>query len=301
MSRQNDPGSGVDVRFGAAWRDHRRFVLDIAFRTLGNLAAAEDVVQEAYARLLRVDIDEIDDLRGWLVVVTGRLCLDKLRADKRRPTVPGELVDLPPPPDLAPQNPDPADRVTLDDSVRSALHLVLERLSPAERTAFVLHDVFRFSFDEVAAIVGRSPAACRQLASRARRTMRSEVGAGRFAVESAEQRQVTERFIAACSTGDVEGLLAVLDPDVAGEADLGPDLPAPPANVGREAVVAGLLRFFGPDTPTTLVSLPADEDGPVVVAFVDHRAAVTVSLTIRDGLIRHLHAVVDQAAYNQPG
>lgn len=298
MSRPTDSDPrDLDVRFGRAWREHHRYVLDIAFRTLGNLAEAEDAVQEAYTRLLRVDIEEIADVRGWLVVVVGRLCLDKLRADRRRPTSPGELPEAMP--RLAglgnDADPDPADRITLDDNVRIALHLVLERLTPAERTAFVLHDVFRFSFDEVATIVGRSPAACRQLASRARRGIRSEVGTARFTVDSAEQRQVTERFITAASTGDLDGLLAVLDPDVAGDADFGPGVPAPPPASGRDAVARGVLRYVGPDTPTTLLSLAESDEEATLAAFRNGRIRATLTLSLRDGLIHHMHATVDPA------
>jgi RNA polymerase sigma-70 factor (ECF subfamily) len=280
-----------DARFGRAWRDHHRYVLDIAFRTLGNLASAEDVVQEAYARLLRVDIAEIDDLRGWLVVATGRLCIDKLRADRRRPTAPDELPDGSP--RLVDKAPGPDDRVTLDDHVRVALHLVLERLTPAERTAFVLHDVFGYAFDEVAEIVGRTPAACRQLASRARRSMRTEGGEARFTVDPAEQRRVTERFVAASATGDLEGLLTVLDPEVAGQAELAAHLPQPPIVVGAEEVATRILHFFGPETSTVLLSVPAEENELSFVAFRDHSVFALVTLTLRDGLVHHIHSLVD--------
>jgi RNA polymerase sigma-70 factor (ECF subfamily) len=287
----------LDAQFGRAWREHRRYVLDIAFRTLGELAAAEDVVQEAYARLLRVPIEEIDDVRAWLVVVTGRLCLDRMRAERRRPTSPEPVSDDAASPTRAPAVPaDPADRVTLDDNIRHALHLVLERLSPAERTTFVLHDVFGFTFEEVADIVGRAPAACRQLASRARRHMRDEVGVARFAVAPPEQREVTERFIAACSTGDIDGLLVLLDPDVEGLADLGPDLPTPPVQVGPDDVAANLLRFFGPDTGTTLLSLPAEDGDPMMVAFRQQRPFAIVTISLRSGRVHHLHAQVDPEA-----
>ena len=197
----------MDDELGQAWRDHRRHVLDIGFRMLGNLSEAEDVVQEGFARLARADLDQIDDVGGWLVVVVSRLCLDRLRSGRRHPTSPeASLGDRP-----AADAVDPADRVTLDDSVRLALHLVLERLTAAERTVFVLHDVFQYPFEAIGEIVGRTPAACRQLASRARRTIAADAGAARFLVESAEQHRVTEQFVAACSTGDVHGLLAVLD------------------------------------------------------------------------------------------
>jgi RNA polymerase sigma-70 factor, ECF subfamily len=280
-----------DVRFGRAWRDHHRYVLDIAFRTLGNLASAEDVVQEAYTRLLRVDVAEIDDVRGWLVVATGRLCIDKLRADRRRPTAPDDFPDGSP--RLVDKAPGPADRVTLDDHVRLALHLVLERLTPAERTAFVLHDVFGYRFDEIAEIVGRTPAACRQLASRARRSMQSDAGAPRFTVDSAEERRVADRFIAASTTGDLAGLLTVLDPEVAGQAELAANLPQPPIVVGPEAVAAGVLRYFGPETSTVLLSLPADAGEVSLVAFRDHSVFALVTLTLQDGLVHHIHSLVD--------
>src|SRR5439155_10522606 len=133
---------GMDDELGRAWRDHRRHVLDIAFRMLGTVAEAEDVVQEAFARLVRADLDRIDDVGGWLVVVVSRLCLDRLRAGQRHPTSPEADLAARPADDAV----DPADRVTLDDNVRLALHLILERLTAAERTVFVLHDVFQYPF-----------------------------------------------------------------------------------------------------------------------------------------------------------
>src|SRR5262249_40285468 len=160
----------------------------------------------------------IDDPEGWLVVVTSRLCLDKLRSRRRRPAdvheAVGDISDL--------HAADPSSQVTLVDSVTVAMHALLERLSPAERTSFVLHNVFQYPFEEVAAIVGRTPAACRQLASRARRTLRSESAAGRFPVEPALQRELGERFIDACMGGDMDGLLQLLDPAVDGAGDIVP-------------------------------------------------------------------------------
>jgi RNA polymerase sigma-70 factor, ECF subfamily len=172
-----------NTAIGEAWRKHRRYLLDVAYRMLGTVTEAEDVVQEAFARLLREDIGEIEDVRGWLVVVTTRLSLDQLRSARAKreayvgPWLPEPLIEPPG------AGPDPVDRITLDDSVRMAMLVVLERLTPAERAAFVLHDVFRFSFDEVAEIVGRSTSACRQLATRARRRIREETGPARFAVD----------------------------------------------------------------------------------------------------------------------
>ena len=277
----------VDGALDRAWRDDRRHLLDIAFRMLGSLSEAEDVVQEAFARLMRVGLDEIDDKRGWLTVVVSRLCLDKLRARRRHPVAPdASLGDRPGESIL-----DPVDRVTLDDNVRIALHVVLARLTPAERTTFVLHDVFRYPFDEVAAIVGRSPAACRQLASRARRIITSDVGGARFSIEPADERRVTEQFIAACSSGDLAGLLAILDPDVAGEADVGGPVGVR-ADAGADVVAPLLLRYLGPDSSTTLLSVPAG-DHAGVVAMRGGRLMALITLTLRAGRVEHIDALVD--------
>src|SRR5215208_2793032 len=209
------------------WREHHRYVLDVAYRMLGSVSEAEDVVQDAFARLLRIDLDEIEDIRGWLVVAVTRRCLDQLRSARSRrevyvgPWLPEPIIQ---PPGV---ETDPADRVTLDDSVRMALMIVLERLSPAERAAFVLHEVFQFSFDEVASIIDKTPAACRQLASRARRHVREETSPARFRVEPAEVQQISERFVAAATSGNLEDLMQVLDPNVVGHADSGGLVPAP--------------------------------------------------------------------------
>ena len=166
-----------DDRLRTAWDADRRYLLDIAYRMLGSIQEAEDVVQEGYTRLFRADLDAIDDVRGWLVVVVSRLCLDLLRSARARaetavgPWLPEPIFGGPGPtalPGGAALGADPADRVTLDETVRMALLIVLEELTPAERAAFVLHDVFQLPFDEVGDIVGRSPAAVRKLASRAR-------------------------------------------------------------------------------------------------------------------------------------
>jgi RNA polymerase sigma-70 factor (ECF subfamily) len=278
----------VNVELGRAWRDHRRHLLDIGFRMLGNLSEAEDAVQEAFARLARADVDQIDDVGGWLVVVVSRLCLDKLRSERRHPSSPATSVDD----RLADPGLDPADRVTLDDNVRIALHMMLERLTPAERTAFVLHDVFQYPFEAIAEIVGRTPAACRQLASRARRTIASDVGRpARFRVESAEQRHVTEQFIAACTTGNLDGLLAILDPDVAGVADVGGPIGTVTVT-GQIAVARQALRFLGPDSSTTLVSLPAgDEAG--ILALRDGQIVALVALTVHDCRVGHIDGIAD--------
>jgi RNA polymerase sigma-70 factor (ECF subfamily) len=281
----------VSIEFGRAWREHRRHLLDIGFRMLGSLSAAEDVVQEAFARLSRADRDQIDDVGGWLVVVTSRLCLDVLRSERRRPTSPApSVVD-----GLRDPGPGPADRVTLDDNVRMALLRVLERLTPAERTAFVLHDVFQYPFTAIAEIVGRTPAACRQLASRARRSIAADASPSRFHVGSDEQRLVTQRFIAACTTGDVDSLLAILDPDVAGEGHVGGRVGTITVT-GRAAVAERSLQFLGPDSATTLLSLPAaDGDRDHVMAWRDGRVVALLTLIVHDGRVVHIDGVADPA------
>jgi RNA polymerase sigma-70 factor, ECF subfamily len=273
-------------RVNDAFSEHRRHLLDIAFRMLGNLGEAEDVVQEAFSRLVVADVDAIDDVGGWLVVVTTRLCLDRLRSQRRRPVVLDPTIGE----GGAVSAVDPAERLTLDDQIRIALHVMLERLTPAERTAFVLHDVFQYPFDAIGEIVGRSPAACRQLASRARRAVADDAASSRFVVESPEQRRVVERFISACTLGDIDGLLEVLDPDVAGEGDLGGGRKR--VAFGRDVIGPQVMGFFGPDTDVTLVPLHAGDDAHVV-AISDGHLVSLVTLTVHDERVTHIHALVD--------
>lgn len=279
----------ADADVDLVWREHRRYVLDIAFRMVGRLGEAEDVVQEAFARLLRVGVDEIDDVRGWLVVVVSRLCLDRLRFDRRHRAAAGARDGAPV---AGSRQLDPADEVALDDSVGLALHVVLARLTPAERTTFVLHDVFKFTFEEVAGIVGRTPAACRKLASRARRAIGTDASDGRFTVESIEQRRAMDQFAAACTTGDLDGLLAVLDPEVSGVVDLGGAIGRRPPVEGRDRVATATLRFYGPDSSTTLLSLPIAR-GAGIVAIRDASVFALITLRLHGDVIDHLHGVVD--------
>jgi RNA polymerase sigma-70 factor, ECF subfamily len=195
-------------------RGHLRAV---AFRMLGSSTEADDAVQEAWLRLNRSDVSEVDNLAGWLTTVVARVCLDMLRSRKSRREEPLE-------PDSAELAIDPDDersnseeQLMLADSVGLAMLLVLETLAPAERVAFVLHDLFDLSFDEIASIVGRSPVAARQLASRARRRIRG--GAGTIDTDRSRQREVVDAFLAASRRGDFGALLALLDPDVVLRAD----------------------------------------------------------------------------------
>jgi len=284
----DQPDEGLPIT--EAWEEHRRYVRDLAFRMLGNINDAEDMVQEAFVRLMRSDVDAIDDVRGWLVVVVSRLCLDHLRSARvRREQLPG--ADIEADPGGPPVSVDPADRVTLDEHVSLALLVVLQQLSPAERAAFVLHDVFQFEFTEVARIVGRTPAACRQLATRARRRIESQTDPVRFLVDPAEQRRVAERFMAACAGGDLQALMALLDDDVAGQADLGPGVPSP-VIAGRERVASRLQALFGPASGVVFVSQPVNgETG--VLAFVEQRLRAVITMRTKGERIVHFHAIAE--------
>ena len=224
-----------------AFEAHRPRLLRVAYATVGSVSEAEDCVQEAWLRLQAQDPASIRDLGAWLTTTVSRLAYDALgsaRARRERyvgPWLPEPLVE-----GLA--DDDPADRVTLDESVSMALLVVLERLSPAERTAFLLHDVFGLAFEEVAGVVGRTPAAVRQLASRARRHV--EDGQPRFPPTLAQQRRLVAAFADACEGGDMERLVALLDPDVVWRADGGGKVSAAhPATPGARNAARWLLAL----------------------------------------------------------
>ena len=288
----------TDPALSGIWREHHRYLLNVAYRMLGSVTEAEDVVQDAFARLMRIDLDEIQDVRGWLVVAVTRLCLDHLRSARSKrelyvgPWLPEPVIQTPG------AEPDPVDRVTLDDSVRMAMLVVLERLSPAERAAFVLHDVFQFSFVEVARIVGRTPAACRQLASRARRRVRAETSPARFEVEPADLNKIADRFIAAAADGDLEALMQVLDPNVVGQSDSGGKVGALRRPIMGRREVAQLMVQFLQRVDATLMPMPVNGD-PGVLFFQDGRLMSVVALSYRDGLIDRIDAIVnpDKLAY----
>jgi RNA polymerase sigma-70 factor (ECF subfamily) len=270
-----------DPAFTALWNAHRRRMLDLAFSMLLDRHDAEDVVQEAFTRLARNDIRTLDDPEGWMVVVTSRLCLDRLRSRRRRPTDSFDLADDP----FDRHALDPSTQVTLVDNITLAMHALLERLSPAERTSFVLHDVFQYRFEDVATIVGRSPAACRQLASRARRSLQTDSATGRFPVAAGLQRQIGERFIDACSGGDLEGLLGLLDPSVDGAGDL-----VPGVTTGAAEVAPGIMRYLGPPASPRLLHLPVG-NRIGIVAMHDRHVRALVLLTIDNGLVVHVDAL----------
>ena len=287
MDGEPDPG-----KISQAYQDHLPYLVDLAFRMVGDIGAAEDIVQDAFSRLIRADLGEIEDERGWLIVVTSRLCLDQIKsARSRREHVHDsseiEFVSPPAQPALA----DPADRVTFDDGVRLALLVMLQRLSPAERVVFILHDIFRLPFGAVAETVGKTTPACRQLARRARQKISAGHDGVRFDVASGEHRVVTEKFIAACATGDLAGLLAVLAPDAWGDVDLGPGAGRRSAPVvGAEHVARNLLHYWGKGA--TLVSHPVGGQ-PAVLGFTGRELTGVLVFTMRGEVIQAVHVIGD--------
>lgn len=239
---------------GQEFEPHREHLTAVAYRMLGSRADAEDAVQEAWLRWRSATGDggEIRDPRAWLTTVTARICLDQLRSARVRREayvgqwLPEPLVErLPASGDLGT---DPADRVARTEQVSYALLVVLERLSPEQRVAFVLHDVFGLRYGEIAPVLGTTEPAARQLASRARRAVQADGGA-RHTAGPAEQRRVLTAFLAAANTGDLDGLLAVLAPDVVMIGDGGGVVPAAPrpieGAVPAARFMAGLFRRYG--------------------------------------------------------
>lgn len=280
-----------DPAIAGIWRDNHRHLIDVAYRMLGSVSDAEDIVQEAFTRLIRSNLDEIDDVRGWLVVVVSRLCLDQLRSARvRREAYPGPW--LPEPVVSGGDGLSPEERITLDDSVRMALLVVLERLTPGERVSFILHDVFQYSFDAIARIMKKTPAACRQLASRARRHVQDEDVSLRGAIDPVESRLVVDRFIAAASTGNLHALLEVLDPEAAGWTDSGGFVPAPrDLLVGRQRVAERFLWFLN-TFDVTLEPLPVNA-GPGALALQNGEVIAVLAFVISDGLIKQIHSIAN--------
>ncbi|MEY9996586.1 RNA polymerase sigma factor (sigma-70 family) [Streptomyces sp. V4I8] len=202
------------------FEEHRGHLKAVAYRMLGSLAEAEDAVQEAWLKLSRSDADDIENLGGWLTTVVGRVCLDMLRSRTRRHEEPLDDTFVPDPVIRPLATIDPEQEVLHADSVGLALLVVLEALEPAERIAFVLHDMFAVPFDDIATIVERSSAATRQLASRARHRVKGATPSTE--PDPGRQRQVLDAFMAASRAGDFEALLAVLDPGIVLRVDSGP-------------------------------------------------------------------------------
>jgi RNA polymerase sigma-70 factor, ECF subfamily len=274
----------------ARFEEHRRHLQAVAYRMLGSLGEADDAVQEAWLRLSRSDTSEVENLGGWLTTVVGRVCLDMLRSRRSRREEPLD-AHVPEPIVSREDDADPEHQALLADSVGLALLVVLQTLAPAERLAFVLHDMFAVPFDEIAPIVGRSPAAARQLASRARRRVQGEAPVPDADV--ARQREVVNAFIAAAREGDFEALLEVLDPDVVLRADRG----AVPA--GASTVIRGATAVA--ENATSFASLapfgrPALVNGAagMVVAPQGQPYAV-LGFTVRGGRIVEIDVLADPA------
>ncbi|HET9730620.1 MAG TPA: sigma-70 family RNA polymerase sigma factor [Acidimicrobiia bacterium] len=274
-------------QFDELWRGHRAHVLNVAYRMLGNIGDAEDVVQEAFARLSRADLDSIRDVRGWLVVVVGRLCLDHLgtaRVRRERQHAPDSRAFA-----SGTGAVDPADRITLDDSVREAFLVVLQQLTPAERTVFVLHDVFQYPFETVADIVGRTATACRQLASRARHRIETRAPeSARFVVELSDERRIADEFVVACAGGDVRALVQLLDPGVVGHARVAG---VAVEQVGRDRVLQNVLRFFANPGITLVTQLVDGRAG--VFAFRNRELLAVLAFDTDAGVITHIDGVAD--------
>lgn len=283
-----------DAEIIQAYQDHRPYLIDLAFRMLGDIGAAEDTVQDAYSRLLTANIGEIQDERGWLIVVTSRLCLDRMRSAPSRRESAHDAIQIEfAAPAAQGGLADPADRVTLDDGVSLALLVLLQRLSPAERVVFVLHDIFQMPFPTIAKTIGRSAAACRQLATRARQKITADDGGVPFDVPAAEHRVVTEKFIAACGNGDLGALLEVLAPDAWGDVDHGARAGRPHVVVaGAERVARHLLHFWG--RGATLVFYPVGGQ-PAVLGFLGRQLAGVLVFTTCRETIQGVHVIADPA------
>ena len=271
------------------FEEHRPHLRAVAYRMLGSLAEADDAVQDTWLRLTRAGADEVENLGGWLTTVVARVCLNMLRSRATRreeplgPHLPDPVIS--PPGTLQPE-----EEALLADSVGLALLVVLDSLSPAERLAFVLHDMFELPFDEIAPMVGRSPTAARQLASRARRRVR---GAELPAPDPdlARQRAVVDAFFLAARGGDFDTLVSLLDPDVVLRSDFGAQRPAAarvtrgPAAVARQALIGAL--------PTAHLH-PALVNGAAgVVVTVNGRPFAVLGFTVTDDRIVEIDAIAD--------
>jgi RNA polymerase sigma-70 factor (ECF subfamily) len=261
----------------------------VAYRMLGSLAEADDAVQEAWLRLSRSDASGVDNLSAWLTTIVARVCLNVLRSRNTRHEEPMG-VNVPDPVISRADGTNPEDQALLADSVGLALLVVLQTLTPAERLAFVLHDMFDLPFDEIAPIVGRSPATARQLASRARRRVRgAEVQAPD--PDIARQREVVDAFLAAAHQGDFDALLAVLDPDAVLRSDGGtarPDLSG--MLHGAAAVASGALMVARPSA----LERPALVNGAAgVVVTVGGLPVAVIGFTVSRGKIVEIDAIAD--------
>jgi RNA polymerase sigma-70 factor (ECF subfamily) len=275
---------------------HRPRLINVAYRLLGSVADAEDAVQEAFIRwyaLAPEAREAIETPVAWLTTVTSRICLDQLgSARARRERYVGQWLPEPVPDRTewasVDAGTDPADRVTLDESIDMAFLVVLDSMSPAERVAFLLHDVFRYPFDEVAEIVGRTPAACRQLASTARRKVRDTRP---VAAPAAERAEVVREFKQAWEAMDIEAMLSVLDPDIVAVADGGGRVAAALAPIEGAETIAGFLVALA-DRVTDLRIEEQTVNGQLgLVVRQDHEALTVFAFDVAEGRITRIWAV----------
>jgi RNA polymerase sigma factor (sigma-70 family) len=266
---------------------HRTHLRAVAYRMLGSLSEADDAVQEAWLRLSRSDSREIENLGGWLTTVVARVSLNMLRSRRSRREESFGL-QLPEPIVDRADGTDPEHEALLADSVGLALFVVLETLGPAERLAFVLHDMFAVPFDEIAQILDRSPAATRQLASRARRRVQGEHPLPDADLDA--QRQVVDAFLAASRDGDFDALVAVLDPDVVLRADMGPLAGGSREVRGAEVVARQSLGYsrMGPQVRRALVN-----GVPGAVTTLDGELFSVGAITVRGGRITEIDILAD--------
>ena len=271
----------------AAFEEQRTHLRAVAYRMLGSVHEADDAVQEAWLRLSRSDVSEVENLTAWLTTVVSRICLDQLRSrgSRREDALPEHDADL----DLADVEADPVHDAVLADQVGTALQVVLDTLSPAERLAFVLHDLFAVPFDEVGSVMGRSSAAVRQLASRGRRRVQS--GDDEQTATPAErrtQREVVEAFLTASREGDLQGLVELLDPDAVVRADgTAVALGAQPLVSGFEAVAQ---TFKGRAQAARL----AEIDGYAGLTLtLQGRLTIAFGFVLTDGKISEIELIGD--------
>jgi len=273
------------------FQEHRPRLRAVAYRMLGSTSEADDAVQEAWIRLSRSNAGEIDNLEAWLVTVVGRVALNMLRSRKRRREEPLDAQHLPDPiVDRAEEGIDPEHEALLADGVGLALLVVLETLTPAERLAYVLHDMFSVPFEEIGAILNHSPEAARQLASRARRRIRTSHTTPDEGAATHQEEEVVEAFLAAARDGDFDALLAVLDPDIVERVDTGSGTIVEVR--GSEDVARRAMAVSQPG----LVGLPALINGaPGWVSVLDGELYAIAALTVHNGRITTMDILLDPA------
>lgn len=272
------------------FEENRRHLRAVAYRMLGSLNEADDAVQESWLRLSRADADDIGNLGAWLTTVVARVCLDMLRSrtSRREDSLDAEIAEPAPMRDAAPN---PEQEALLADSVGLALLVVLDRLTPAERLSFVLHDMFAVSFEEISEIVGRSPDAARQLASRARRRVQGSAPVSKTGL--GEQREVVKAFLKALRDGDFAGLITVLDPDVVVHID------ETAARAGAPREIRGAHNFAKGAVTFSQIAHQVEPmliNGAVGLAWApDGKLSRVLAFSIKDGRIAQVEIIADAA------